>query len=605
MCKPSVIVCVALAAQCCAPTLKAADETKVNSSVTRAIAYLKTTYGTVAPEKSGGLYEEGPAALAGIAMIEAGVTLDDPAIKAIAKVVRAASLTSQHTYQMSLDIIFLDKLGEASDTLLIQQLGARLIKGMIENTGAWTYNCPGLSPDMLQRFRGVLDGASMQGSNTLPTPGARPRLNSLVEQLLQGQGLVAAPMTDRVPPDNSNTQFAIIALWSARKHGLPVEPTFKAVEARFRSMQDRGGGWYYALNATQVTPSMTCAGLLGLAVVAGLKSERSMRSRGTVGPDGKLDLGPSGQKNQGPDPFADPAAKAGIAYLGSVIQQSANGSPAAPANNGGPKVSDPTGGDLRGDYYFMWSLERVCVVFGLKSLGGRNWHEWGAAFLLAKQNESGSWSGKYGPEIDTSFALMFMCRSNIVRDLSGIRERSMKGGSAAPETSGSAPKPNPAGSGVSKIDESEPLTKALLAAAPAKQLELIHEYTKEKGKKYSLGLANAIPKLKGDALQEARDGLAQRMARLSAESLKEYLDSLNAELCRAACLGVAMREEKTLIPDLIQIIQDEQDELVWRAAALSLKAMTGQDFGPKKGATADQRTQAAAEWRKWHEKNKG
>ena len=43
-----------------------------------------------------------------------------------------------------------------------------------------------------------------------------------------------------------------------------------------------------------------------------------------------------------------------------------------------------------------------------------------------------------------------------------------------------------------------------------------------------------------------------------------------------------------LIPDLI-IALDDTEELVWRAAAISLRDLTGQNFGPKKGASDTER----------------
>ena len=37
-------------------------------------------------------------------------------------------------------------------------------------------------------------------------------------------------------------------------------------------------------------------------------------------------------------------------------------------------------------YYFMWSLERVGVLYGLETFGNRNWYKWGSDVLLASQN---------------------------------------------------------------------------------------------------------------------------------------------------------------------------------------------------------------------------
>src|SRR5262249_6145685 len=68
-----------------------------------------------------------------------------------------------------------------------------------------------------------------------------------------------------VAGDNSNTQFALLALWAARRYDLPLEYTIARVEQRFRSSQHLGG-WGYTLTWGRPYGSMTCAGLLGLAV---------------------------------------------------------------------------------------------------------------------------------------------------------------------------------------------------------------------------------------------------------------------------------------------------------------------------------------------------
>src|SRR5438067_12869609 len=45
--------------------------------------------------------------------------------------------------------------------------------------------------------------------------------------------------------DNSNTQFATLAMWVGRKHGLPVDGSLARLEKRFRETQSRNGSWGY------------------------------------------------------------------------------------------------------------------------------------------------------------------------------------------------------------------------------------------------------------------------------------------------------------------------------------------------------------------------
>src|SRR5262249_2790355 len=98
--------------------------------------------------------------------------------------------------------------------------------------------------------------------------------------------------------DNSNTQFAILALWVARRYGLPVDGALGATEPRFRQSVTPDGGWSYTpsfnapppgappvgapatnlADAMGSTPAMTCAGLLGVGVAYGAWNETALRT---------------------------------------------------------------------------------------------------------------------------------------------------------------------------------------------------------------------------------------------------------------------------------------------------------------------------------------
>src|SRR5262249_45061090 len=71
-------------------------------------------------------------------------------------------------------------------------------------------------------------------------------------------------------------------------------------------------------------------------------------------------------------------------------------------------------------YYFLWSLERVCVTLNLETLAKKDWYNWGAEVLLANQKPAGTWEGEYADSgADTCFALLFLKKVNLARDLSG------------------------------------------------------------------------------------------------------------------------------------------------------------------------------------------
>src|SRR5262249_54493676 len=71
--------------------------------------------------------------------------------------------------------------------------------------------------------------------------------------------------------------------------------------------------------------------------------------------------------------------------------------------------------------YFLWSVERVGVLYNLRTIGGKDWYRWGADLLVKHQGADGSWAcgGYWGSShhVDTSFALLFLKRANRTRDL--------------------------------------------------------------------------------------------------------------------------------------------------------------------------------------------
>ena len=71
--------------------------------------------------------------------------------------------------------------------------------------------------------------------------------------------------------------------------------------------------------------------------------------------------------------------------------------------------------------YFLWSVERVGVIFNLKKIGGQDWYTWGSEILVANQDANGSWAeGRFHgshPVVNTSFALLFLKRANLAKDL--------------------------------------------------------------------------------------------------------------------------------------------------------------------------------------------
>jgi hypothetical protein len=140
----------------------------------------------------------------------------------------------------------------------------------------------------------------------------------------------------------------------------------------------------------------------------------------------------------------------------------------------------------------------------------------------------------------------------------------------------------------------------LVKAGPEGRPALIAEYRDRKGVQYSEALALAIARESGESRQQLREALARRMVRMTDKTLGEYLRDEDAELRRAAALGLAMRGRTEHLGRIIELLLDAQPT-VERAAHAALCQLSGQDFGPPVNATEAEKTGAVARWRRWLE----
>jgi hypothetical protein len=490
------------------------EQQRIDAAIDKGVQYLKDH------QLGDGSWPGGPpvgyTALAGLTLLECKVSPDDPKVQKAAAFVRGNVARLNKTYELSLAILFLDRLGNPKDNIVIQGLALRLLAGQNE-AGGWTYDCPLLTPNemhhllvFLQSHRPELpkgmnakgnaskqaeaegalakqakpDGAmpkqtkeegatpkqakeksgdpfeqlaellmpkqiqSPDGSPKAADPAGslpkqegasgnsdpkQPAANKptgsaggpeekpksptpaqLAEAMNKDKNKPAPNWPNPVPPnklppalqklpvvemnwlkgrvkarnaggDNSNTQFALLAMWAARRHDVPTEYAHKLGQQRFAISQNGDGGWGYLMGDGS-RDTMTCVGLLGLAMGHGALP-------GAAKPDDKANL-------------EDPAIREGLRALGRWV-----GAPA--------KGPDPRPGMQ--NLYLLWSIERVAMLYDLKTIGGKDWYAWGAQTLLPNQQPDGHWLGAHfhghTDHTDTCLALLFLRRSNLVPDL--------------------------------------------------------------------------------------------------------------------------------------------------------------------------------------------
>jgi hypothetical protein len=467
------------------------DQVRIDAAIAKGVQYLKDQ------QQADGTWAGGPrigyAALAGLTLLECKVSADDPHVVKAAHFVRNNIATLDATYELSLAILFLDRLGNPHDRVAIQGMALRLLAGQ-NDAGGWTYKSHNLTPPQMHQLLVFLKshrpdlpkaigapgnlgksvggpgdlGKSIGAPNAMPKsvngkaddpfqqladllklpkaiqePGPLPKKedgNSLdakppaLVKPLEGKADTPGPAKSsgvldkaakgapaakakprKVQPinpnrlplplqqlpvvwlnakkgkvmlqrarggDNSNSQFAMLGLWAARRHDVPTEHSLHLAKQRYAASQNADGGWGYHVGLG-TTNTMTNVGLIGLAMGHGALPDAIGKAR-----------------------VGDAAIHNGLHALGKYI--------------GTPSL-EPDAKPPMQNLYFLWSVERVAMLYDLKTIGGKDWYGWGAQTLLPNQYADGHWLGAgypgTGNHTDTCFALLFLKRSNLVPDL--------------------------------------------------------------------------------------------------------------------------------------------------------------------------------------------
>ncbi|MCI0682405.1 MAG: hypothetical protein L0Y71_09890 [Gemmataceae bacterium] len=408
---------------------------------------------------SEGGHRVGYAALPALALLECGVPPNHISIQAAANFVRSQVPAKDfiNTYEVSLALLFLDRLGNRADIPHIETLAGRLVASQTY-TGGWGYRVQYLDAKDTKLILGVLRRlepaplgpmlagrvpnmdnpfvkraplADWQAKRTYDVPKhlqALPCFTQFGTTKMVDPEKHEVPFLDRT--DNSTTQFALLALWAARRHGIPCTRTGSMTFLRFHTSQNANGSWGYpyGFGGSGGSAAMINTGLFGMAVGHGLVKEMKLPDDPPVDADPRILHG----------------FKALSAHIGTPVD----------------RVTDIPYPNM----YFLWSMERVCMLYDIHMIGDKDWYRWGAEALVANQDqESGSWFKKdaypgAAPPIDTSFALMFLKRANLAKDLSAylaFSPKKLNDGviklTPPPVVAKPAPKPEPP-----KVEEVKP-----------------------------------------------------------------------------------------------------------------------------------------------------
>lgn len=309
------------------------DAAQVLSAIERGVAYLKREQSPRGRWAEFAGYDGGVTALCTLALLESGVGADDPVVRRALDHLRTLELDK--TYTVALQTMVLATAEPKKDMLLLQRNVRWLEQHQIKEgprKGAWSY----------------------------PGPGG----------------------------DNSNSQFAILALYDAQRVGVEVSrQTWQLAANYWRTTQNADGSWGYFPGDTG-TGSMTCAGIGGVAITAAaLGTGDASVENGRV-----ICCRPHEE---------DQSLERALAWLAQRFSVERNPRPAG----AGHSVL----------YYYLYGLERAGRLTARRFIGDHDWYREGAEFLVRDQDSlshywKGSWYAERDPRISTAMALLFLAK---------------------------------------------------------------------------------------------------------------------------------------------------------------------------------------------------
>jgi uncharacterized protein DUF4159/prenyltransferase/squalene oxidase-like repeat protein len=191
-----------------------------------------------------------------------------------------------------------------------------------------------------------------------------------------------------VDGDHSNTQFALLGLIAAHKAGIAMHPGVLDRSRRHWEMsQNSDGGWGYGSSRgqSQSYGSMTAAGVASLFLLGNDLYSQTEKCGVYVEND---------------------RIGRGLEWLG---------------HNWSVTMNPGAKGGLAEPYYFLYAVERIGVLTGLKYIGSHDWYREGAAFLVKDQRADGSWGRRLYGLSDTCFAVLFLAKGPAPILLSKLR----------------------------------------------------------------------------------------------------------------------------------------------------------------------------------------
>lgn len=325
------VVALALVVGIVRPVRAEIEPEQVKKAIDDAVAFLKKQQNADGTWSERGAYEGGVTALCTLALLNAGVDPDDECIQLSLNYLR--KVPPSLTYTTSLQTMVFCAAEPDEDRVLIRR-NVQWLQEMQLRTGA-------------------------------------------------GKGGWSYPRGGR--PDNSNSQFALLALYEAHRVGVTVnDRTFRMALDHWHRWQNDDGSWGYNHVSRNGSGSMTCAGITSVVIASSVINHGDAEVVGN-------------RVNCCVPHKDDPSVDKALAWLEAHFAVHTN----------------PGNGNWL--LYYFYGLERAGRLTNRRFIGEHDWYREGAEMLVSSQARfEGSWKGLGGIEnekhVATSFALLFLAK---------------------------------------------------------------------------------------------------------------------------------------------------------------------------------------------------
>jgi hypothetical protein len=370
---------------------KKPDQARIDAAIAKGITYLKTAESSGYPDRQIADGDE----LILWTFVHAGVSETDARFQECLRKMLEGGL--EKTYKVALQAMILEELDRTQYQVRIAQCAQFLVDNQCGN-GQWSYGEPTPFAKEVPTGKPVPAAVASDGGATKPRPvgpaalKGRPKVvqTITIRKLKEGPG----------EGDNSNSQYAALGLRSCHDAGivLPAEVVRRArqwwrdsihsePEKKLKPGVATGpgqilgepAGWCYGprSHGHAAYGSMTAGAAGALTIYAYILGEKWKQ---------------------------DPTILSGLGWMAKNFSVTENPGP--------PEWGEGNAKYML--YYYLYAMERACILFGADALGGHRWYAEGAHAILASQQADGSWNagaGEANSTWETCFAILFLKRA--------------------------------------------------------------------------------------------------------------------------------------------------------------------------------------------------